>query len=563
MTESLLESLKKDIYIKIGFLSENQAVMEALATQNRPLLLSLVKDHYERLKALNPYMKIMTFRNSDSSTFLRVHKPELYGDPIEKGRDIIIDTNTQLIPHYGFEVGKLEMSYRVVVPLFYQEKHIGLIEVGIDPEYLLDSFAKTFTTQTALLVKQKDLANSSQKLKKIPFIEEFAMVRGDRFFQKNYKFIPLDQNNITLMDDHTSYLVDTTLNLYNHKSEVVAKLLFASKIENMGEFYRLLTWMLLFSIAFFGLFFFVTHHMIGKFIRILTEKVFTIEKEAKKTEAIFDGSSNIIVLSDGKNIIDANQGFLKFFPEYETLDDFKKEFNCICDRFVEYLHQDYIWEKEIEGYTWSKYIAIHNEKIHKVAIKKENQLYHFIVKVNEVMIDNSLLQVIDLSDITTEYIQQQEIKQQAILIASQSKMVALGEMIGNIAHQWRQPLSTISTIASGILFQEEVGIPIEKEKLRQNLAQVMRTTEYLSQTIDDFRDFIKGDKEKTEFSLQDAIHKSLSILEASLKNHYIKVITRIDTEDIVIEGYFNELIQGLNNILNNAKDILVEKNIEE
>ena len=88
-------------------------------------------------------------------------------------------------------------------------------------------------------------------------------------------------------------------------------------------------------------------------------------------------------------------------------------------------------------------------------------------------------------------------------------MVAMGQMIENIAHQWRQPLSVISTSASGLKLKKQLNI-LEDEELIKSIDQIVDTAKYLSDTIDDFRYFFKPQKDKTKFSLVKNIEKSLS-----------------------------------------------------
>ena len=145
---------------------------------------------------------------------------------------------------------------------------------------------------------------------------------------------------------------------------------------------------------------------------------------------------------------------------------------------------------------------------------------------------------------------------------AQSKMAAMGEMIGNIAHQWRQPLSVISTIASGIKMQYKFD-QLKIETLPSQMGEIVDRTQYLSQTIDTFRNFLKEKKEFQEIILQESIHDSLEIVGTTLKNHQIKIQKNFDDENpIKIFTISSELIQVIINILNNSKDVLIEKNVD-
>ena len=96
---------------------------------------------------------------------------------------------------------------------------------------------------------------------------------------------------------------------------------------------------------------------------------------------------------------------------------------------------------------------------------------------------------------------EKRIQQESILI-QQSRLAATGEMIGNIAHQWRQPLSLITTCASGIKLEKEFGVSTKESEVAK-LDTIIQSSNYLSKTIDDFRNFFKPNKEKNYFSIEE------------------------------------------------------------
>ena len=145
---------------------------------------------------------------------------------------------------------------------------------------------------------------------------------------------------------------------------------------------------------------------------------------------------------------------------------------------------------------------------------------------------------------------------QNLILSQKLKLAAMGEMMENVAHQWRQPLSLISTASSGIKFQKDLDL-LTDESLIESVDRINETAKHLSQTIEDFRDFFKPDKEKIVFLLNKAIEKTLNLLYSRIKNKEIIVIKSI--EDVKIEGFERELLQVLMNILNNAIDALEEK----
>jgi signal transduction histidine kinase len=146
-------------------------------------------------------------------------------------------------------------------------------------------------------------------------------------------------------------------------------------------------------------------------------------------------------------------------------------------------------------------------------------------------------------------------------LTQSEKLASMGEMIGNIAHQWRQPLSVISTIATGIKTQKEFGI-LSDEEFFKACDDINENAQYLSRTIDDFRNFIKGDKTRVIFPLSTALESFLNIIDSQIKSYHIDLILDVD-ESIEIDGYKNDLIQSMINIFNNSKDAFKLNNVEE
>jgi signal transduction histidine kinase len=160
-----------------------------------------------------------------------------------------------------------------------------------------------------------------------------------------------------------------------------------------------------------------------------------------------------------------------------------------------------------------------------------------------------------------EYRVQEEIsknKEKDKILLEQNKMAALGEMIANIAHQWRQPLSVISTSASGMMVQNNIGV-LDKGKIDEYCENINENAQYLSKTIEDFRNFIRGDSKREKFNLKETVNSFLNLVESSRKKNNIHITLDIPDE-LDISGLKNELNQCLINLFNNSKDILIEKN---
>lgn len=139
------------------------------------------------------------------------------------------------------------------------------------------------------------------------------------------------------------------------------------------------------------------------------------------------------------------------------------------------------------------------------------------------------------------------------LLIQQNKLAAMGEMIGSIAHQWRQPLNNISLILHFLKDNQQTLSKTDFEKYTNNAKEQL---EYMSQTIDDFRNFYKPSKQKNNFSVLNAIKTTLSIIDSQLQNNAIEV--KLNEEDFIIFGYENEFKQAILNILSNAIEAIKE-----
>ena len=152
-----------------------------------------------------------------------------------------------------------------------------------------------------------------------------------------------------------------------------------------------------------------------------------------------------------------------------------------------------------------------------------------------------------------------ELLEKEAILNQQAKMASMGEMIENIAHQWRQPLSVISTISSSLKIKKEMNILDDKE-FYEALQNINKTSEHLSNTIDDFRNFFSPNKEINKFYISELIKKSKDLIKSRFDKFNIKVIENID--DIEILSYQNELFQVILNLFSNSIDVLSSSQIE-
>jgi len=149
-----------------------------------------------------------------------------------------------------------------------------------------------------------------------------------------------------------------------------------------------------------------------------------------------------------------------------------------------------------------------------------------------------------------------ERKQQEQVLVQNSKLAAMGEMIGMIAHQWRQPLSSISTVAGNLQVYIDLDM-YEKDQFMTMLSEINNHAQYLSNTINDFRHFFKPDNPQDEVLLHEVINSTMSIIGKSLEYKNVCVINDCSFQNQILT-YPNELMQVFLNILKNSSDAFVE-----
>jgi PAS domain S-box-containing protein len=155
----------------------------------------------------------------------------------------------------------------------------------------------------------------------------------------------------------------------------------------------------------------------------------------------------------------------------------------------------------------------------------------------------------------------EELHRQQQLLIRQGRMAALGEMIGNIAHQWRQPLNTLALIVQELPWYYARG-QFSQEYLDANVTRAMQVINHMSKTIDGFRNFFEPDKEAVTFRVSDVLAQTISIVEAAFNELRLTIEVHAETE-VFAYGCPNEFSQVILNILMNAKDAILERQVPQ
>lgn len=277
--------------------------------------------------------------------------------------------------------------------------------------------------------------------------------------------------------------------------------------------------------------------------KIMIQQNQQIEHNLKQFKELLDSSIGPMFIFEKNICLNCNNEAVTFFGYISKKDIINKEifeiFNEISDE-----HKNDILDNKIDHY------------FEDTIMSKDGTKYYVQVKERNIYMDHKMLKIIAVLNIT-------DLKKQEKILSQQSKMASMGEMIGNIAHQWRQPLTAISIAAGGIKLNYEFEMEDREETIKE-LDNIVENTKFLSATIESFQNFLKVDKVTHKFDVTITMEKTLSIINANLQSHHILVIKNYN-DSYYLQGIENELVQVFLNIINNAADVLktIDKNSSE
>ena len=455
-------------------------------------------------------------------------------------------------------VGKFDMTFKSMVPIYDKKEFIGIFEIITHFNSIVKNLAKNDVGAVTLVDKKykKQLTKAFTKT----FLDDYYIANLDA----NEELLSYIQRKGTQSFFHnkSDYIIDNDFgkliifyNINDVNGNPMATIVAFKDMKTMNVddiealktnivFYTVLTVLVL---VIFGYFLVVREYSrkLNKKVKKRTEQ---LNSEKNYIQTILDTSPGMILVIKERELFKANKTFLDFVG-YRSLSEFKDMHGSIGNFFVTLNDVPFPKDKLIEEQFWANYLSEYKKNDNIVELKFKDNTYFFTLNALALNNDNEIL--INMQNIT-------ELKEKEQLLYEQSKMASLGEMIGNIAHQWRQPLSIISTAATGMMFKKNFAA-LTDEDFHNNCTSINTNAQYLSKTIDDFKNFIQGDSKLIQFDLQDEVNEFMNIVESTIKKHQIHMDIKL-IENTKIIGYPNELTQCFINIFNNAKDALVENN---
>jgi len=286
----------------------------------------------------------------------------------------------------------------------------------------------------------------------------------------------------------------------------------------------------------------------------LSRKVF---EHKRLLDAFANGNSQAIAIIDKKkNIILANQPLQHFLMikkpiEFKTpIMELKKNHrnNILIDTMIESLYD--VMDKTLSP----KLIKIPNDETSEC----------FLIQIMPIIENGTKVEgsILTINDMTHEYHLETHAKEHEQIMIQHSKMAAMGEMVGAITHQWRQPLAALLVLIGSLRIQVEDKM-ISEERLIEAFDKVVDITKFMEQTLQSFKSFYKIGQEKEYFDIATVVEEVVSIMKPIARIHNADLSFFYDYKrDFPLMSYPNYLKQILVNLISNAKDAILEKNNE-
>jgi len=546
--EILIEK-KNESMIPVGLaLAQSSQIKDALI-QNNPELLKL--EEFSSLMRINSRYKNVWFQviDREGNSFYR-NWISKRGDNLLKARIDVAKMVEEPKIMSSISTGKFDMTHKAMIPIFNNTEFIGIIEIlthfnsiaqellesNIDAVFIVDKKYKKQLTNafTKLFINDYYIANYNAKTELLKQIEKNGVE----------KYINLGE--AFLYDEEENQLI-TTLRLPDINGDIMSYVILSkhtdkqSNILETAQVHRENTIYIVFLLIIISILGYLIVNM--KYSSRLRANYNALKAEKEKISTIINTQPAIIIITDGRYIQDVNLKFFQFFNQYNSLEAFKKEHDCICDCFDTNINDaEYINQKD----GWVEKVLANETNTLKVAILKDNALHHFLVKGAQRTLSNGeTLTIISFFDITEQIKKDQ-------LILRQSKNAAMGEMIDAIAHQWKNPLVVITGYAE-LISMDTDSEKMNPEEIREFSNKILEQSNLLHETLQEFRSFFRPNTLFETVSIKSIVTLTTHLLNDQLIKNRIKIVDE-KCQNVKVHLIPNEFKHVLINLISNSID---------
>ncbi|MDX9743056.1 MAG: ATP-binding protein [Arcobacteraceae bacterium] len=488
--------------VMLSFLITNSSrVIEQHLTEQATKQLQDIKANFQA--SLLPLLVVRDYASLDSILSEYTNSKKIVYVFIKKDGQIIATSNwdkTQLVPNTNIPFNTEEQVYNTKTDIVYLDQSYGEVYFGLDTTFL--QTAKDEIVTQSLFIAFFEILLSVILLFSIGY-----------FLTKNL-----------------SLLTDAAENISNNNLDIRLKIETNDELGLLAKTFNKMVVQITNNLS-----------VIQAQNDVQKELIKSLDNEMKSVKTILENAGDPIHILD----FDGNV--------FMYSDSFRKSLGYTKEEVLKLNVSD--WDKDFNPQE-IRNLMKEFQTFETIHTRKDGTSFPVEISTTGVVLNDRTYLYAASRDITERKISQEQLRQKDMLLYQQSKMASMGEMIGNIAHQWRQPLSVISTSVTGLGIKMEVGMEVEEKEVIENLNRVNDTVQFLSKTIDDFQDYLKPQQHNQEFNIKNVITKNLEMFGKAFSNNDIEII--LDMEDVIINNSQNELLQVAINILNNAKDALKE-----
>ena len=550
---------------------------------------------YEYLEPLFLRLRYVGLTNlhfvfENNRTFLRMHKPNKYGDDLSKYRYTFKFVNDFREPISGYEQGRTKHGFRFVYPIFNRRGYyLCAVDFTFSSLYLQKVLSDSLGIHSHFLIDKKVFSLKAWKDGNVGYNYKTSEENqnyltasdnnSDRQPKYNFhakitkKIRDKIQNELKKKDDFSIYIIQdknaillTFLSIKNVKDKkTIAYLVTYTKnktIYNITKRYRFLLVILFFILSI--ILYFLYRLMIRK--NILKNEV---KKQIHYIQKLHESYDKNIIASSidlGGRITYVSEAFCDIlgYTKDELIGNTHRVFICkdkqksLYKKLYHAMLKNEVWKDTIKTVSKNESIYWFDTVVSPMYDSKNKKIGYSIIghDVTDKMNLKKLNQTLE------ERISQEvkNIREKDKQLLKQSRLAQMGEMMSMIAHQWRQPLSAISSTSSAIVLKArlkklDLGTAVELAE------KISHYVHHLSLTIDDFREFFKPNKEEKVVTYAEIIDSVLNIVEDSISNKDIRLIKKFDCR-CKIKTYPNEIKQVILNLIKNSEDILLENKIK-
>ena len=474
-----------------------------------------------------------------------------------------VDAMTAFISDQPYKLDKLNIKYNLINPSEYGLFNLQLELFTSDKEVLLHRDRTEAFKKASLRGWEYALNNpeeiieiilkkyNTQNLTK-EFLENEAIYTERLILPKMYEIGSIDEmflfKQIDVLYTESSFTL-------NEKKQLINDFIFSSKedldVKKNETNYLLLKKAMPFLLIILIIFIF-SQLLLKRYNKKLKKEVDDKTLEYKKKN---------------QELINANQNFFDLLnTAIEAIAIFDENDNLVKLNKSGKLMFNYYFKKNSENKTISDFIPENflseiknrlNKKIFEQfeinLLRSDKTIFPGLIAVKTILIEDKIHTIITIVDLT-------QIKLQDKFLQQQAKLAQMGELLSMIAHQWRQPLTAISAASENLKLKTILN-KIDNNTINTATDDINKYTSYLSNTINDFKNFYKTNKAKELTTLNEMAKKSLNIIEDSISFRNIKIIKNLNSTSS-IETFMSEVTQVILSLLQNAEDILLEKQIK-